>query len=158
MHEFETVREAEGLATVRRGRNPLGNLACFIMRLPKAGTDVPTEMKKMLQETQPMLKFSTPEEIGALTEHAPDPALSLLVNPQTLGALAVGSLLAFPLLPAMLARLGAPRAEPVRGDLPPRLDTRSVHALPIPLLAAGFVFSVAVLVGSTLNPFLYFRF
>jgi len=29
-------------------------------------TDVETEKKKMLQETQPMLKFSTPEEIGAL--------------------------------------------------------------------------------------------
>jgi 3-hydroxybutyrate dehydrogenase len=36
-------------------------------RAKQAGTDVPTEMKKMLQETQPMLKFSTPEEIGALT-------------------------------------------------------------------------------------------
>jgi 3-hydroxybutyrate dehydrogenase len=36
-------------------------------RATQAGTDVLTEMKKMLQETQPMLKFSTPEEIGALT-------------------------------------------------------------------------------------------
>ena len=36
-------------------------------RAKEAGTDVPTEEKKMLQETQPMLKFSTPEEIGALT-------------------------------------------------------------------------------------------
>lgn len=36
-------------------------------RAREAGTDVPTEKKKMLQETQPMLKFSTPEEIGALT-------------------------------------------------------------------------------------------
>jgi 3-hydroxybutyrate dehydrogenase len=36
-------------------------------RAKQAGTDVPTEMKKMLQETQPMLKFSTPAEIGALT-------------------------------------------------------------------------------------------
>jgi 3-hydroxybutyrate dehydrogenase len=35
-------------------------------RAAQAGTDVPTETKKMLQETQPMLKFSTPEEIGAL--------------------------------------------------------------------------------------------
>src|ERR1700694_1497104 len=52
----------------------------------------------------------------------------------------------------------APRAEPPRPDLPARLETRSVHALPIPLLAAGFVLSVAILVGSALNPFLYFRF
>lgn len=35
-------------------------------RAKDAGTDVETEKKKMLQETQPMLKFSTPEEIGAL--------------------------------------------------------------------------------------------
>jgi 3-hydroxybutyrate dehydrogenase len=36
-------------------------------RAKENGTDVETEKKKMLQETQPMLKFSTPEEIGALT-------------------------------------------------------------------------------------------
>ena len=42
--------------------------------------------------------------------------------------------------------------------MPSRLETRSVHALPIPLIAAGFAVSVAILVGSTLNPFLYFRF
>jgi 3-hydroxybutyrate dehydrogenase len=35
-------------------------------RARQAGTDVPTEEKKMLQETQPMLKFTTPEKIGAL--------------------------------------------------------------------------------------------
>ncbi len=35
-------------------------------RAKEAGTDVEAEKKKMLQETQPMLKFSTPEEIGAL--------------------------------------------------------------------------------------------
>ena len=35
-------------------------------RATEAGTDVEEEKKKMLQETQPMLKFSTPEEIGAL--------------------------------------------------------------------------------------------
>lgn len=35
-------------------------------RAKAAGTDVEAEKKKMLQETQPMLKFSSPEEIGAL--------------------------------------------------------------------------------------------
>jgi alginate O-acetyltransferase complex protein AlgI len=89
---------------------------------------------------------------------APDAALSILLNAQTFAALAAGSVLALPLLPALMARLRAPRAEAPRLDLPPRLATRSVHALPIPLLAAGFVLSVAILVGSTLNPFLYFRF
>ena len=89
---------------------------------------------------------------------APDAALSLLLNAQTLAALAAGSLLAAPLLPALMQGLRTPRAEPPRPDLPGRLETRSVHALPIPLLAAGFALSIAILVGSTLNPFLYFRF
>ena len=89
---------------------------------------------------------------------APDAALSLLLNAQSVAALAAGSLLAAPLLPALMERLRTPRAEPPRPDLPGRLETRSVHALPIPLLAAGFVLSIAILVGSTLNPFLYFRF
>ena len=35
-------------------------------RAKEAGTDVETEKKKMLQESQPMLKFTTPAEIGAL--------------------------------------------------------------------------------------------
>jgi alginate O-acetyltransferase complex protein AlgI len=89
---------------------------------------------------------------------APDAALSILLNAQSLAALAFGTLLSAPLLSAVLERLRTPRAEPPRPDLPPRLETRSVHAVPIPLLAAGFVLSVAILVGSTLNPFLYFRF
>jgi alginate O-acetyltransferase complex protein AlgI len=89
---------------------------------------------------------------------APDPALSILLNAQSVAALVAGSLLSAPLLPALMERLRAPRAEPPRPDLPGRLETRSVHALPIPLLAAGFVISIAFLVGSTLNPFLYFRF
>jgi len=89
---------------------------------------------------------------------APGPALALLLNAQSAAALVLGSLFAAPLAPALMERLGTPRAEPPRPDLPPRLETRSVHALPIPLLAAGFALSVAILVGSTLNPFLYFRF
>ncbi|GLR68108.1 3-hydroxybutyrate dehydrogenase [Acidocella aquatica] len=35
-------------------------------RAKAAGTDVETEKKKMISETQPMHKFSSPEEIGAL--------------------------------------------------------------------------------------------
>jgi alginate O-acetyltransferase complex protein AlgI len=88
---------------------------------------------------------------------APDIALVVTANAQVLGALAAGTLLAAPLLPALLERLRAPRAE-TPGPVPARLDTRSVHALPVIVLAAGFVLSIAVLVGSTLNPFLYFRF
>jgi alginate O-acetyltransferase complex protein AlgI len=88
----------------------------------------------------------------------PDVGLAIVLNAQTMAALAAGSLLAMPLLPAVMARLGAPRAEAPTPDRPARLETRSVHALPVPLLAMGFVLSVALLVGSTLNPFLYFRF
>ncbi len=87
-----------------------------------------------------------------------DPGLAILMNAQTFAALAMGSVLAMPVLPAVMERLRAPRAEPPRPDLPGRLDTRSVHALPVPVLALGFVLSIAILVGSTLNPFLYFRF
>jgi alginate O-acetyltransferase complex protein AlgI len=89
---------------------------------------------------------------------APDAMLSILLNAQTLAALAAGTLLAAPLLPALLQALRVARAESPRPELPDRLQTGSVHAVPIPLLAAGFVLSVAILVGSTLNPFLYFRF
>jgi alginate O-acetyltransferase complex protein AlgI len=88
----------------------------------------------------------------------PDPALALLLNAQTVAALALGTLFSAPVLPALLQRLRTPLAEPPRPDLPPRLETRSVHATPVPLLAVGFVLSIALLVGSTLNPFLYFRF
>ncbi|HLZ77371.1 MBOAT family O-acyltransferase [Phenylobacterium sp.] len=108
---------------------------------------------------------SVPQALGYLGQMAqlsqfaaPDTALAILLNAQTLAALAAGTLLAAPLLPAAMQALRTPRAEPPRPDLPGRLETRSVHALPIPLLAAGFVLSIAILVGSTLNPFLYFRF
>jgi alginate O-acetyltransferase complex protein AlgI len=89
---------------------------------------------------------------------APDAALSILANAQAVGALILGSLFAFPLLPLILERLRTPHADRPHPELPARLDTRSVHAIPIPLLAAAFVLSIAILVGSTLNPFLYFRF
>jgi len=88
----------------------------------------------------------------------PDAALSILANAQSLGALILGSLFAVPLLPALMGRLRVAHAEPPHPELPARLQTRSVHALPVPFLAGGFVLSVAILVGSSLNPFLYFRF
>ena len=89
---------------------------------------------------------------------APDAALSILLNAQTLAALSLGTLFAAPLAPALMARIGVARADPIRKDLPPRLQTGDVHAVPIPLLAGGFALSIAILVGSSLNPFLYFRF
>ncbi len=87
-----------------------------------------------------------------------DPRLSILLNAQPLTALLAGSVFAVPALPWLLDRLRTPRAELAVAGVPAQLDTRGVHALPIPMLAAGFVISVALLAGSTLNPFLYFRF
>jgi alginate O-acetyltransferase complex protein AlgI len=89
---------------------------------------------------------------------APDLPLTLLLNAQTLTALVAGTAFAAPLLPWLMTRLRAPRADAPSPVLASRLDTRAVHALPVVLLAAGFVVSIAVLVGSSLNPFLYFRF
>ncbi len=56
-----------------------------------------------------------------------------------------------------MERLRAPRAG-LAEHLPPDLDTRNVHVLPILPLVIGFVLSVAMLSSSSLNPFLYFRF
>ena len=100
--------------------------------------------------------LATMADVRALA--APDAALSILANAQAVGALIAGSLYAFPLLPRILERLGVAHADRPHPELPARLDTRSVHAIPTPLLAAAFVLSIAILVGSTLNPFLYFRF
>jgi hypothetical protein len=49
-HDFETSRDAEGIAEVRRGRNPLGNLACFILGLPKAGTNIPLSARITIKD------------------------------------------------------------------------------------------------------------
>ena len=53
-----------------------------------------------------------------------------------------------PLLPAVMERLRVAHAEPPHPELPPRLDTRSVHAIPIPLLAA-IAFMLGLGLGST---------
>jgi alginate O-acetyltransferase complex protein AlgI len=99
--------------------------------------------------------------IGAMFDPArvawADLELQVTADAQVVGALVLGSLFAFPLLPFLLERLRAPRAE-APGEVPARLDTRSVHALPTPVLAIAFLLSIALLMGSTLNPFLYFRF
>ena len=44
MHDVEVAAEAEGVGTVERGWNPLGALACFFMRFPKAGTNIPVRV------------------------------------------------------------------------------------------------------------------
>ena len=73
-------------------------------------------------------------------------------------AFVAGAVLAWPTLPALLDRLGVPRYGRTAAIAEARLDTLHVHALPTLLLLVGFAVSVALLAGSTLNPFLYFRF
>ncbi|WP_304218196.1 MBOAT family protein [Phenylobacterium aquaticum] len=83
--------------------------------------------------------------------------LARTLNLEVVAALVLGVAFAGPLAPAMMARLGRPivgRAE----QLEPRLDTVAVHPMPVWLLAAGLVLSVALLTNASLNPFLYFRF
>ena len=96
--------------------------------------------------------------IDLRTLAAPELDLLIKLDAHAVGALVLGSILAVPTLPWLLERLKARRAEAPSDVLPAHLDTRGVHALPVPLLAVGFALAIALLVGSTLNPFLYFRF
>jgi alginate O-acetyltransferase complex protein AlgI len=85
-------------------------------------------------------------------------ALRATFSPEVLLAFVAGAVLAWPTLPALLDRLGVPRYGRTAAIAEARLDTLHVHALPTLLLLVGFAVSVALLAGSTLNPFLYFRF
>lgn len=88
----------------------------------------------------------------------PDVGLSQLLDAEALAAMAAGALFSFPILPACLAALRRPLADAPSPHLAVRLDTRGVHALPTAMLLCGFVLSIAALAGTSLNPFLYFRF
>ncbi|PZQ62186.1 MAG: hypothetical protein DI570_11905 [Phenylobacterium zucineum] len=81
----------------------------------------------------------------------------VLLDSQRLAALALGCVFAFPILPWVLDRLRAPRL-PASPTIEARLDTQAVHVLATPVLILAFVVSIAALAGSSLNPFLYFRF
>jgi len=83
--------------------------------------------------------------------------LAVLLNNETLLAAALGVLFSAPFLPWALDRIGRPRLAPSH-HLPTRLDPRGVHALSTVGLLVGLSLSVAHLAGSSLNPFLYFRF
>lgn len=85
------------------------------------------------------------------------PDLAILLNAQTICALAAGVAFAFPLAPWLLTRMGAPWVSMIQ-EPAARLDTTVVRAVPVALLLAAFVVSIALLASSTLNPFLYFRF
>jgi alginate O-acetyltransferase complex protein AlgI len=97
--------------------------------------------------------------VGALfsSPHAlPAPTLNML-NAEVITALSIGAVLSFPVLPYALERLRAPRLAN-SAHLAAHLDTHGVHVLPTAILLIGLLISVARLAGSSLNPFLYFRF
>lgn len=90
------------------------------------------------------------------------PALNIssrmLLSPEALAAFVCGMLFAWPSLPALLDRAGVRRIGRSTRPVEQRLDTWYVHRLPNLILFGGFALSCALLAGSTLNPFLYFRF
>ncbi|MBU1374649.1 MAG: MBOAT family protein [Alphaproteobacteria bacterium] len=91
------------------------------------------------------------------TAAAPPISTRILLNAQTLAALAAGMVFAVPTLPWLLERLRTPRLAPAH-TLEARLDTQGVHVLATAALILGLLLSIALLAGTTLNPFLYFRF
>src|ERR1051325_4071724 len=88
---------------------------------------------------------------------APNVDLAILLDSQRLAALAAGIVFAVPTLPWLLDKARTRKLEAAH-TLEARLDTQGVHVLSTPVLVAGLVLSIAILAGSTLNPFLYFRF
>ena len=89
---------------------------------------------------------------------APGVGTRVLLSPEVMAAFACGIVLAWPSLPGSLDRFGVKRIARSPGIREQRLDTAHVHRLPIPVLLLGFLLATALLAGSTLNPFLYFRF
>lgn len=80
------------------------------------------------------------------------------VTPEVIAAIALGCIFALPTWPKLMDALRAcPQARSVQiADA--RHDTLHVHDVPVVLLLSGFVLACALLVGNSLNPFLYFRF
>ena len=87
----------------------------------------------------------------------PPVGLLVLLDNERLAAITAGLVFAVPTLPWLLDKVRARRLAAAH-TLEARLDTQGVHVLSTPLLLAGLALSIAVLAGTTLNPFLYFRF
>jgi alginate O-acetyltransferase complex protein AlgI len=82
----------------------------------------------------------------------------ILLTPEMFLALMAGIVLSFPVVPRLLDAIGKQRFSRSVEVGERRLDTLYVHPQPVALLVGGFVLSCAILSGSSLNPFLYFRF
>ena len=107
---------------------------------------------------------SLPQALGYLGAMArldqlavPPVGLLVLLDNERLAAITAGLVFAVPTLPWLLDKVRARRLAAAH-TLEARLDTQGVHVLSTPLLLAGLALSIAVLAGTTLNPFLYFRF
>ena len=85
------------------------------------------------------------------------PSARILLSPEVFVAFVAGFLFAVPTLPVLSEALRRKRYGRIE-TIEARLDPLQVHKLPVPLLLVGFMVSIALLVGSSLNPFLYFRF
>jgi alginate O-acetyltransferase complex protein AlgI len=90
--------------------------------------------------------------------YVPLPASSVLMGTQFWAAMAIGAILAFPTIAAVSRKWNRPYYGRSATIAEERLDTLHVHAIPVTLLVIGFVLSMASLAGTSLNPFLYFRF
>ena len=88
----------------------------------------------------------------------PSITAQILMNTQYWTAMACGILFSWPVVAKVLEASGRPQFGRSPRIADQRLDTLCVHPLPIPLLLAGFVLSMAILASSSHNPFLYFRF
>lgn len=82
----------------------------------------------------------------------------VVMGRQFWAAMLFGVVLSFPTIAALLRWLDRPYYGRSARISEERLDTLHVHALPVALLLVGFVLSMALLAGTSLNPFLYFRF
>lgn len=82
----------------------------------------------------------------------------LVMGTQFWSAFAFGIVLSVPTLPALMSALRRPLYGRSDTIAEARLDTLRVAEVPALMLIAGLVLSAALLAGTSLNPFLYFRF
>jgi alginate O-acetyltransferase complex protein AlgI len=93
--------------------------------------------------------------VGLGASGAWDP-IGAWLKPEILVALVAGCIFSFPVLPAILDRLRVPQ---IRWAAARNHAASSyVHQLPVLALVCGFVLATPLLISSSLNPFLYFRF
>ncbi len=89
---------------------------------------------------------------------SPAEPMQLWLTPEVITAMLAGILFSAPLLPALLERFKMPA---LPGPVIPgtaHMKTTLVRPIPVVLLVCGLFLSCALLISSSLNPFLYFQF